>query len=208
VSKQPVDLFPDPAGAIHHLTPHRKPRAQRLTHQQDLTSPILSHFREQHESLLEQNRRLIESHEAMHAKIDRLTNGIDRLVQEMHGIRTGAKDEAFARVAGFGCPADLPTVRPEAALIYTLTAAEIGAQLGFRASEIGALLGQRGLKWADNSDFQEITRRKRDSQTRYWVADMPRRLSQILDTNNPSHFAIQEKAVLAIFRKWARRKSE
>ena len=81
----------------------------------------------------------------MHAKLDRLTNGIDRLVGEMHGIRTGKRDEAFARVAEFGSAADLPTVKPDAALVYGVTATDIGEQLGFRPSQIGLLLSARGL---------------------------------------------------------------
>ncbi len=143
----------------------------------------------------------------MHSKIDRLTNGIDRLVSEMHGIRTGEKDEAFARVGGFGCAVDLPTVKPDAALVYPLSAADIGEELGFSPSEVGTLLGRRGLGWADNADFQEVTRRKRPSSQRYWVADMPQRLVKILDSNDPGHFGIRDKAVIAMFRKWDERRA-
>jgi hypothetical protein len=138
----------------------------------------------------------------MHSKIDRLTNGIDRLVSEMHGIRTGEKDEAFARVGGFGCTADLPSVKPDAALIYSLTATAIGLQLGFRASEVGVLLGKRGLGWADNADYQEVTRRTRPSSQRYWIGDMVARLTKVLDANDPGALGIQHKAVIAVFRKW------
>ena len=78
----------------------------------------------------------------------------------------------------------------------------------FRASETGILLGKRGLAWTDNADFQEVTRRKTASQQRFWVHDMPVRLRKILDSHNPVNFAIKDKAVLAIFHKWAQRRNE
>ena len=68
----------------------------------------------------------------------------------MHGVRTGKADEAFARVGGEDAAPDLPTVSAEAAVIYTCTAGSIGRKLDFRASEIGTLLGAKGLRWAGN----------------------------------------------------------
>ncbi len=197
-SKNP-DVQDGLPGMLHHLPVSRL--AHRKRHDQS-TIAIQSHFREVIEGQREQHRLLPDSQKALHEKVDRLTNGIHRLVEEMHGVRTGKRTEAFARVGGADCSTDLPTVKPDPSLVYPHTAGEIGETLGFKASEIGLLLGPRGLKWADHPDYQETTRRKRASQQRFWVYDMPQRIVAVLNQNDPAGQGITDKAVLAIFRKW------
>ncbi len=198
-SKNP-DLQDGLPGMLHHLPVSRS--AHRKRHDQSSTA-IQGHLREVIDGQREQNRQLLDSHKALHEKVDRLTNGIHRLVEEMHGVRTGTRTEAFARVGGTDCSTDLPTVKPDPALIYPYTASEISEALGtFNASEIGLLLGPRGLKWADNPDYQEITRRKRASQQRFWVYDIQQKIVAELSRNEPGAQGITDKAVLAIFRKW------
>lgn len=205
MSKKPSDLF-EASGHIVHMAPFRERRPRNADLPKSLELSLVNNFREQNEMLSEQNRTLKYSVRDMHSRLDRLTNGLDRLVGEMHGIRTGKRDEAFARVAETGAAADLPTVRPDATLIYGVTATDIGDQLGFRPSEIGLLLSARGLGWADNPDYQEITRRKRATSQRFWVNDMALRLSKVLDENEPDRRGVRDKATLAIFRKWKERK--
>ena len=101
-------------------------------------------------------------------------------VGEMKGVRTGKKEEAFARVGASDASPDLPTVSAEAALIYTQTAGEIGKILNFHATQIGLLLGSRGLGWAGNGDYQEPGRHKKDTQTKWWHRDVPARLRIIV----------------------------
>jgi hypothetical protein len=186
---------------IIHLPKRRMPKSAREQASQDLEIAIAGHFREQNELLRTMNTNLSD-------KVQRLTNGIERLVDEMHGVRTGRKEEAFARVGSSEAPPDLPTVSAEAALIYTLTAAEIGEVLDFRASQIGLLLSTRGLGWAGNSDFQELTRHKRATQQKFWHRDLPDRLRKVLDDGMPENRGISDKGVLAIFRRWHERKAE
>ena len=205
MSEKSSDLF-EATPNIVHLPAQRKTRMGRRVPDDGMEFRIVAHYRDQSEKLAEQNRLLMESQKIIPDKVDRLTKGLDRLVNEMHGIRTGKREEAFARVGDSGCALDLPTVRPDAALTYSMTATEIGEELGFKPSEIGLLLSRRGLRWADNPDYQETTRRKRASQQRFWIAGMPARLAKILDQNQPKQHGITEKAVLAMFRKWHCRK--
>lgn len=139
MSDESSDLFGTSANIVHLPPPRRRRRRLGLADADQ--DDLLGHFREQCEKQAEQNRSLMASLEAMHAKVDRLTNGMERLIHEMHGVRTGRREEAFARVGGPNCPVDLPTVRPDPALIYSQTAADVGNALGFRPSEIGLLLG-------------------------------------------------------------------
>lgn len=107
-----------PASAkVIHLPSERRPQTieERVS---QVESSIAAHFREQNELLRQTN-------DEMSARLERLTNGIETLVTEMHGVRTGKKEEAFARVAGLDCKPDLPTVSAEAALVYTLSASQI-----------------------------------------------------------------------------------
>jgi hypothetical protein len=184
-----------------------KERSPKMTRERDMELRIAGHFREEAERLAEQNKSLIDSPRDMHAKVDRLTSGLERLVGEMHGIRTGKRMEAFARVGAVDMKVDLQTVRSVPAGIYTVTAKDVGEELGFRPSEIGLLLGSRGLRWADNSDYQETIRRKRPTQQRFWVYDMALRLAEILTENQPGRRNITDKAVLAIFRNWQKEKA-
>ena len=106
-------------------------------------------------------------------------------------------------------PADLPTVGGEAALFYTLTAADVAEALGgFRASEVGVLLGARGLRWAGNSDYQELARHKKTTLTRFWHKDIVLKIRLILDENMPNKHGISDKLALAVFRKWKKRQAE
>ncbi|MGA0607974.1 hypothetical protein ACO2Q0_18445 [Phenylobacterium sp. VNQ135] len=182
---------------VFHLPAERRPRSIEERVRQ-VESSIQNHFREQNDILREAN-------EAMASRLERLTNGIETLVAEMHGVRTGKKEEAFARVAGLDCKPDLPTVSAEAALVYTLTASQIGEELGFHASQIGLLLGAKGLGWAGNGDYQEIGRTTKASAPKFWHFEVPRRLRAVLDQNQPELFNIKSKPVLAVFRKWAER---
>lgn len=193
MTDKPQDSPPRSAKVFHLPSERRPPTIEERVRQ--VESSIASHFREQNELL-----RL--ANEAMASRLERLTNGIETLVSEMHGVRTGKKEEAFARVAGLDCKPDLPTVSAEAALVYTLTASQIGEELGFHASQIGLLLGSKGLRWAGNGDYQEIGRTTKASAPKFWHYEVPRRLRAVLDENRPDKLEIKSKAVLAIFRKW------
>jgi hypothetical protein len=198
MSDKPADTPPQ-GDVIFHLPKARKPRSARDEAMQDLELSISGHFREQNALLQANNRELSE-------KLQRLTNGVERLVAEMQGVRTGLKEEAFARVGPGDAPPDLPTVSGEAALFYTYTAKLIGEELGFRASEIGLLLSARGLKWAGNGDYQEIGRPVSKSMSKFWHKEVPGRLRRVLDEDKADKYGIKHKAVLAIFRKWRERK--
>jgi hypothetical protein len=199
MTDKPSDVGPRPDVEIIHLPKHRGRRSLREEVAQDLELSIAQHFREQNTLLQEMNRSLSE-------KVQRLTTGVERLVDEMHGVRTGKKEEAFARVGPSDCSPDLPTVSAEAALLYTLTAGDIADELGFHASQIGVLLSERGLGWTGNSDYQEIGRNKRKSLPKFWHRDVPEKLRKVLDRGEPEKKGISDKAVLAVFRKWAERK--
>lgn len=162
---------------------------------QEMELSIAAHFSEQNQLLRQNNKDLTD-------QIQRLTNGVENLAQQMDGVRTGKKDEAFARVAGIDARPDLPTVGGEAALYYIYTAKQIGNILGFQASQIGLLLGAKGLGWAGNGDYQEIGRTVSASQSKFWHREVPDRLSKVLHENNPAKHGIKNKSVLSIFRKW------
>jgi hypothetical protein len=120
---------------IRHLPRHSIPsEAELLERKMELS--ISAHFREQNELLRKNNTELTD-------RIQRLTNGVESLVLEMNGVRTGKKEEAFARVANVDSSPDLPSVSAEAALIYIFTAKQIGEKLGFHCSQIGLLLVDR-----------------------------------------------------------------
>jgi hypothetical protein len=183
---------------IFHLPKARQQKSIKEEVLQEVELSLASHFREQNEILLESNRDLSE-------KMQRLTTGIEHLVAEMHGVRTGRKEEAFARIGSVGASPDLPTVSGEAALIYIYTAGQIGEQLGFHCSQIGLLLSARGLGWVGNGDYQEIGRTTSQSQSKFWHMEVPDRLRKILDEGNPTKYGITTKAVLTMFRKWKER---
>ena len=185
---------------IIHLPKQRGGRTIREEVARDLQLSIAKQFCEQNDLLRQMNQSLSE-------KVQRLTTGVERLVDEMHGVRTGKKEEAFARVSPSDASPDLPTVSAEAALLYTLTAGDIGQELGFRASQIGLLLSMRGLGWAGDGDYQEIGRHKRQNLTKFWHRDVAAKLRKVLDENAPEKHGIKDKAALAMFRRWDERKA-
>ena len=159
---------------------------------------IAKHFRQQAEAQRQSNQELA-------ARLERLTNGIERLFAELDGVRTGRKEEAFARIGTSDASPDLPTVGPvETSLIYTLTSKQIGAALGFHASEIGQLLGPRGLRWAGDGAYQEVGRWQH-GHMRYWHHEVPSRLAAILTEKTPAGLGITNKAVISIFVRWKAR---
>ena len=184
---------------VIHLPKRRSLKSEREGIIQEIELSIAAHFREQNEILQVMNKALSE-------KVQRLTVGVERLVEEMHGVRTGKKSEAFARVGGADASPDLPTVSAEAALVYTLTSGDIGEQLGFHSSQIGLLLSSQGLNWAGNGDYQEIGRHHKKTLPKFWHRDVVSRLRDILDANRPDSHGVKSKAVFAIFRKWSERK--
>lgn len=202
-----------PTGTLHHLPRERKPLTEREELLRDVGLTIASQFREQNDMLRaehreqaarikEQGERLLEQGDM----IRRLTKGVEQLVGEMHGVRTGRAEEAFARVGGADASPDLPTVAAEASLIYTCTAKSIGLELGFQASQIGALLGAKGLRWVGNGAYQEMGRAVGPNHTKFWHNSVPGRLRRILDDNRPDRLGITDKAVLAVFRTWRERR--
>ncbi|MRI56547.1 hypothetical protein D8770_21665 [Methylobacterium sp. DB1607] len=200
-------------GVLHHLQPARAPLTEREELLRDVGLAIADQFREQNEILRaehrEQSGRIREQGERLREQgemIQRLTKGVERLVDELHGVRTGKAEEAFARVGGADASPDLPTVSAEASLVYTCTAKSIGAELGFNASQIGTLLGAKGLRWAGNGAFQELGRAVGPNHTKFWHRDVPGRLRRILDEGRPERLGITDKAVLAVFRRWRERR--
>lgn len=190
-----------PMGELVHLPKRRIKISKREKMVREFEFLIAEHFRRQNEQQVAMNKDLSD-------QVQRLTIGISRLVDEMQGVRTGKKEEAFARVGATDASPDLPTVSAEAALIYTQTAGEIGKILNFHATQIGLFLGSRGLGWAGNGDYQEPGRHKKDTQTKWWHHDVPVRLRKILDQGCPERIGISDKAVLAIFREWQARKED
>lgn len=188
--------LPKQLAEIRHIP--ERPLSAEETGLREAGLSIAAHFREQNALLQENNRSLSD-------KIQKLTNGVEALVAEMHGVRTGKKDEAFARICGVGTSPDLPTVGAEAALFYIYTAKQIGEKLGFHCSQIGLLLSNKGLGWAGNGDYQEIGRCTSQSQSKFWHREVPDRLRRILDENNPTKYGITTKGVLTIFKKWKER---
>lgn len=188
--------------SIIHLPKRRKHRSSHEELKEHVDLSIAKHFREQNIFLLEMNKSILEENRSILGKVQRLTAGIERLLGEMHGMRTGKKSEAFARVGGTDAPPDLPTVSAEAAVIYTLTAKDIGQELGFHPSQIGSLLGAKGLNWAGNGDYQEINRNQRKTLPKFWHHALPNKLRKILDENLPESYGIRDAAILSVFRKW------
>ena len=185
-----------PHNNVIHLQKRAKSKSLREQISEDISLSIAAHFREQNEVVRATNNQLS-------AQVQRLMTGIDRLIGEMDGVRTGKKEEAFARVGSLDESVDLPTVAAEAALLYTFTAAEIGTQLdGLRASQVGLLLSKKGLNWAGDGDYQELSRHKKPSQTRFWHFDVPKRLHKILLENQPAKYGITDKTILTLFRNW------
>ena len=184
-------------GQIVHLNARKKRENSSVGDEpkSEVEIALGRHFREQNTLLRDQNNDLA-------SRLNRLSNGIERLVEEMHGVRTGKKEEAFARVGGSDCSPDLPTVCAESALLYTETSTTIGNFLGFHASQIGLLLGPQGLNWAGNGDFQEIGRSTNKGITKFWHRDVPGQLQRVLNENNPQKYGITKKSVLSIFKKW------
>ena len=182
-------------GGVFHLPRRRVERSESEERMLEMELVVSGHFREQNELLRNNNKELKE-------QLQRLTNGVERLVEEMHGVRTGLKEKAFARICGKDGSPDLPTVRGEAALWYIHTAATIGGELGFHSSQIGLLLGSKGLNWAGNGDYQEIGRPTSVSQSKFWHEDVPGQLRAILNENDPGKYGITSKGLLTMFRKW------
>ncbi|TXM96550.1 hypothetical protein FV242_33455, partial [Methylobacterium sp. WL64] len=147
------------SGSIAHLPKARRAPTKGETLLREMELAIACQFREQNELLRENNReqaarireqggRLQDQGERLKEQgemVRRLSRGVELLVTELQGVRTGKREEAFARVGDSGCSPDLPTVSAEAALVYTHTARTIGDELGFNASQIGMLLGSKGL---------------------------------------------------------------
>lgn len=176
----------------------RPPRQKLVRH--DLRDIIEGHFREQAETLRKNN-------EDLSNKMQRVLSGMERLIGEMEGVRTGRKDDAFARIGPCDSSPDLPTIGGEAALYYTFTAKDIGEKLGFHASQIGTLLGPRGLKWAGNGDYQEIGRSTRPGVPKFWHREVPERLRKVLSENKPEKYGIISKSALSMFAEWGRRQA-
>ena len=87
-------------------------------------------------------------------------------------------------------------------IVYSHKIGQIAEALELSVYELGLLLGHRGLKWAEHPDYQTVVHRRRPSQQRFWVHDMPQRVGAVLNQNDPDGRGITDKAVLAIFRKW------
>lgn len=212
----------DGAGPVTHLPKARKAATREETFLREVELAIASQFREQNDMLRESNRdqaaRIREQGERLQDQgerlkeqgemVRRLTRGVELLVSELQGVRTGKREEAFARVGDSGCAPDLPTVSAEAALVYTHTARTIGDELGFSASQVGTLLGAKGLGWAGNGDHQEMGRPTGPGQSKFWHRDTPTRLRRIFDEGDPGKYGITNGTCLAAFRKWRALRAE
>lgn len=187
---------------IIHLPKRRSRKSSHEDLKEHIDLSVAKYFREQNLLLLEMNKRISEENRSISDKVQRLTTGIERLLNEMHGMRTGKKSEAFARVGGADAPPDLPTVSAESAVIYTLTAKDIGQELDIHSSQIGLLLSAKGLNWAGIGDYQEINRNQRRTLPKFWHHELPDKLRKILGENLPECHEIKDAAILAIFRKW------
>ncbi len=104
-----------------------------------------------------------------------------------------------------GCGADLPTMEVDAAIIYKYTADEIGTELGLTGSQVGTLLGPRGLAWAGNPAYQEVDRYKKGRQ-KFWHYSVPEKLRNVLSAPSGDQIANTDPRIRAIVRKW--RKSQ
>ncbi len=189
---------------VHHLPASRTPRTQAEEIRETVDLVISAHFREQNELLRQMNQNLTDMNKGLSERVQVLTTGVQRLVGEMDGVRSGNKDQAFARVASNDACADLPTVKADVANLYPFTSAKIGVRLGFGHNQIGLLLGPSGLNWAGNGDYQETTRWQ-EGHPRYWHADVPGRLSEILTKTAPSDHGIKNRTVVSMFRQWKQR---
>ena len=180
---------------------------------QSLGAVVIAHLNQTNSDLKEQlqevivaNRSLATANSDLSIKVDRLLVGVGRLLDEMNGVRTGDKEEAFARVTGDDEALELPKVQADVALLYPLTSGDIGTRLGFSPQEIGQLLGAKGLSWVGNGDFEELSRWK-PGRTRYWHRDVPEKLKVILSNRTPADFGIVNPVVQSIFRRFKERQS-
>lgn len=194
-------------GKVAHIADFR-PKAEADPVEEVLRAVDLrlaKHFQQQNEVILgrneiivAQNNRLETLNQQLSDKVSRLLTGMEALLGEVDAVRTGKSDEAFARVARHDEEADLPTIEADAAILYPYTSGEIGAVLGFGATQIGLLLGAQGLKWAGDSAYQEIGRWK-DGRQRYWHKDLPERLTRMLLEHEPDEFGIANKSIRSMF---------
>ncbi|HEY1506573.1 MAG TPA: hypothetical protein VGF92_19880 [Stellaceae bacterium] len=135
-----------------------------------------------------------------------LMKSIGRLVGELDGVRTGKADKAFARVAAADQEADdLPRVEADSALQYPYTAEEIGDLLGLSHHEVGILLGEKGLNWAGNADYQEMSRYKPGRQ-KFWHESVPQQLKEFLVNPPRDKMENANVRIMAIVRKYRRAK--
>ncbi|MFC3125089.1 hypothetical protein ACFOD4_08460 [Pseudoroseomonas globiformis] len=184
-------------GKVVHL-PRRRARPAVDAAVQEVELRIVAHFREQNDLLRQMNANLS-------AQVQRLTSGIERLLGEVSDVRTGRKEEAFAKVGPADASPDLPTVGAvDAALLYTMTSAKIGVALDFNATEIGHLLGPKGLKWSGDSTYQEVGRWEA-GHMKYWHHDVPERLKRILTDKTPEELGITSKVAISMFARWKAR---
>ncbi|MGF7210809.1 hypothetical protein GGE65_005421 [Skermanella aerolata] len=181
---------------IVHLADHREQPIGSTTEefQRVVELVVAKQFQEQNEIIRTQNAALKGVNDQLIHQVSRLTNGIERLLGEIDAVRTGRQDQAFARIARHDEIADLPTMEAEVALHYPLTSGEVGQVLGFAPAQIGHLLGVNGLRWAENGDYQEMSRWKR-GRMRYWHKDVPDKLKELLATKTPDDFKISNKNI-------------
>ncbi len=181
------------ADKIVHLRP-------KISDEQDLDD-----WKNTAKHMIAQNAELLAKLDDQSGKLDaqsiaigRLLRSVDILTSEMHDYRTGKKQEAYARLARHDEEGDLLTAKADPALTYPHASTEIGAMLEMAAPRVGRLLGPDGLKWADNSDYQETTRYK-PGRMRFWHKDIVPKLKDILLNREPDEFGITKKDVRAIF---------
>ena len=171
-----------------------------------LSTMLRDHLGEQKVMLERQKTMLAEQNARLEEKVSRLLNGMDRLLGEVDAVRSGQQDEAFARVARHDEDADLPTIQADVAVLYPYTSGDIGERLGFRASQVGMLLGAQGLGWGGRGEYEEMTRWKKGRQ-RYWHKDLPDKLADILLNREPDEFGITSKAIRTMFVRYRERRA-
>lgn len=174
---------------VVHLADHRP----KPTQEEDL-----SDWKVAATHMMAQNRELLAKISSQEGKIDRLLRGVEMLTSAMHDFRTGKTDGAYARVARHDEDPDLLRAKADFALEYPYTAAEIGEALKLNGSQVGLLLGDKGLKWAGNPDYQEMARYKVGRQ-RFWHKDIVVKLRDILWSREPDELGIVRKEIRAIF---------
>ncbi len=179
---------------VIHLPRHRASRNQQDDLLWAIESIMTGHFREQNDVLRATNDGLAQ-------QVQRLAASVERLLGEVNGVRTGRADEAFARFATEGADANLAMVKADVANLYPFTSKKIGDLLGFGATQIGQLLGPGGLRWAGNSDYQEMTRWEK-GHMRHWHTEVPDRLRAILTDDAPEKHDIQNATVIQMFKRW------